>query len=180
MMAAALLLLKRVPAWAWIALALIGAGWLYGHTCYNAGQADVQAKWDASVERGKAQVARLQAESNRVSTKIVTQYVDRVHVVKEKADAIVRQVPVFVPAGLPLLPGGFRLLHDAAATNEPVPVGSDAADGAPVAPQDVAATVAGNYATDHETAERLISLQDWVYRQCLNNPPPDGCVKPYE
>jgi hypothetical protein len=44
-----------VPAWVWVAFLLLGAGWYYGHTRYNAGQADIQAKWDES--RAKAEQA---------------------------------------------------------------------------------------------------------------------------
>jgi hypothetical protein len=164
-------------------LALAFAGWMvhsYGAGKFAAGQADVQAQWDKQKRADADAAAKLQAEANRVSTKIVTQYVDRVRVVREKSNAIVRQVPVFVPPGLPDLPGGFRLLHDAAAANEPLPSGASVFDAAPVPAQTVAATVADNYGTDHETAERLISLQDLVYAQCMKNPPPEGCTAPYD
>lgn len=167
-----------------VLLLLLGlVGWkihAYGAARYAEGEADVQAQWDKQKRADADAAAKLQAEANRVSTKIVTQYVDRVRVVREKSNAIVRQVPVFVPPGLPDLPGGFRLLHDAAAANEPLPSGASVFDAAPVPAQTVAATVADNYGTDHETAERLISLQDLVYAQCMKNPPPEGCTAPYD
>ena len=168
-MTAILLFLKRVPSWAWIGLALIAAGWFYGHTRYNAGQADVQAKWDASVEKGKAEIARLQAQANRISTKIETKYLTRVETIRGATQTIVRQVPVFVPAGSCELPGGFRVLHDAAAQGY-VPDAARIPDAAPVPAQAVAGTVADNYGTCHETAERLIELQDWVREQKAANP----------
>jgi len=168
-MTAFLLLLKRVPSWAWIGLALIAAGWVYGHTRYNAGQADVQAKWDASVEKGKAEIARLQAQANRISTKIETKYLTRVETIRGATQTIVRQVPVFVPAGSCELPGGFRVLHDAAAQGS-VPDAARIPDAAPVPAQAVAGTVADNYGTCHETGERLIELQDWVREQKAANP----------
>lgn len=168
-MTAILLLLRRVPAWAWIALALVGAGWFYGHLRYNAGQRDVQEKWDAAVERGKAEIAKLQAQANRVSTKIETQYITRVEKIRGDTQTIVRQVPVFVPAGSCDLPGGFRVLHDAAAQGS-VPDPAGAADAAPVPAQAAAATVVDNYGTCRETAERLTSLQQWVREQKAINP----------
>ena len=168
-MTSVLLALKRVPSWAWIGLALIAAGWVYGHSRYNAGQADVQAKWDASVEKGKAEIARLQAQANRISTKIETKYLTRVETIRGATQTIVRQVPVFVPAGSCELPGGFRVLHDAAAQGS-VPDPARAADAATVPAQDAAATVAGNYGACRETAARLISLQDWVKQQKALNP----------
>ena len=147
----------------------------YGEARYAAGQANVQAKWDKSVERGRKEVERLRAEAGKITVRTEVQYIDRVKVIREKGDAIVREVPVFVPAGSPDLPGGFRLLHDAAAAAGPVPDAAGIPDAAPVPAQAVAATVAGNYAIAHETAARLTALQDWVRQQCMANPPPEGC-----
>jgi hypothetical protein len=129
----------------------------------------VQAKWDQSIERGKAEIARLQAQANRVSTKIETQYLTRVEKIRGDTQTIVRQVPVFVPAGSCDLPGGFRVLHDAAAEGS-VPDPARAADAAPVPAQAAAGTIADNYGTCRETAERLTSLQDWVKQQQAINP----------
>ena len=169
------------PIKAGIALALIGllalAGWRihsYGEARYEAGQAATQAKWDKAVERGKKEVERLRTAAGKVTVRTEIQYRDRVRVIREKGDALVREVPVFVPAGSSL-PGGFRLFHDAAAANGPVPDAAAIADAVPVDAQAVAATVADNYATFHETAQRLTSLQDWVMAQCKANPPPEGC-----
>lgn len=49
--------LRRVPLWAWAVVGLVAAGAWYGHTQRLAGRAEVQAKWDAAVERGAAQAA---------------------------------------------------------------------------------------------------------------------------
>lgn len=152
-------------------------GWrihAYGNARYAAGQANVQGKWDQAVARGQKELARLRAEAGKVTVRTEVQYIDRIKVIREKGDAIVREVPVFVPAG-PVLPGGFRLLHDAAAANGPVPDPAGIATAAPVPAQTAAATVAGNYGTCHETAQRLTSLQAWVRGQCKANPPPEGC-----
>jgi hypothetical protein len=55
-------------------------------------------------------------------------------------------------------------LHDAAALGLPAPGHAGPADdaGSGIALSTVAATNAGNYATCHETAERLTSLQEYV------------------
>lgn len=163
-------------------LAVLGLfGWrihAYGESRYEAGQASTQAKWDKAVERGKAEVERLRLAAGKVTTVTEVKYIDRVKVIREKGDEIVRQVPVFVPAGSSDLPGGFRLLHDAAARNVALPEAGAIADAAGVPAQDVAATVAGNYAICHETAQRLTSLQEWVLKQCKANPPPEGCGSP--
>jgi len=165
-------------------LAVMGFGtWMihsFGEARYAAGQADTKAEWDASIERGKKEIDRLRAAANQVSVKTVTKYVDRVKVVREKSDAIVQQVPVYLPAGSGLLPGGFRLLHDAGSANQPVPSGTDPFAAAPVPIETAAATVLDNYGTYHQVAARLTALQDWVYAQCLENPPAGGCVAPYD
>lgn len=158
------------------------AGWrihAYGAERYAAGQAKVRAEWDASIERGRKEVERLRAEASKVTVRTEVQYIDRVRVVKEKGDAIVREIPVFVPAGSGELGGGFRLLHDAAAQGRPVPDAAGIAHAAAVPAQDLAATVIVNYTTAHEVAERLTALQDWVFAQCKLNPPPEGCVAPH-
>lgn len=53
-MTAVLLFLKGVPLWIWVALALMSAGLLYGHARYNAGQADIQGKFDAHLAADQA------------------------------------------------------------------------------------------------------------------------------
>jgi len=170
------------PIKAAIALALVVllalAGWKvhsYGTARYKAGQANVQAEWDKSREAGRKEVERLRNAANRVTVRTETVYVDRVRTIREKGNEIVRNVPVYVPAGSPDLPGGFRLLHDAAAANEPVPASPGVADAAPVTAQAATVTVAANYAIAAENSARLTGLQDWVRQQCQSNPPPEGC-----
>jgi hypothetical protein len=143
---------------------------LFGQRRYAAGQAATQKDWDAAIARGQAEIARLQAEAGKITVKTETVYVDRIKTIREKGDEIIRKVPVYVPVGSCDLPGGFRLLHDAAAGNQPLPDPARIADAAPVDAQTVASTVAGNYGTCHETAQRLISLQDWVSGQAKINP----------
>lgn len=102
-------------------------------------------------------------DAARRDVKVVTQYVDRVQVVREKGDIIIKEVPVYVDREADracVVPVGFVRVHDGAAGN--VPVGDPgSADAAPsgIALSAVAATVAGNYTTCHENAEQLIALQ---------------------
>lgn len=173
------------PIRAAIVIALLAVlafiGWrihAYGEARYAAGQANVQAKWDKDKARQQKELERLRTAAAKVTVRTEIQYIDRVKVVKEKGDAIVREIPVFVPAGSGELGGGFRLLHDAAADGGPVPDAAGIAHAAPVPAQDLAATVLVNYTAAHETAARLTALQDWVYEQCRLNPPPEGCVAP--
>lgn len=102
-------------------------------------------------------------DAARRDVKVVTQYVDRVQVVREKGDTIIKEVPVYVDREADracVVPVGFVRVHDAAVANMPVgdPGSADAAPSG-VALSAVAATVAGNYTTCHENAEQLIALQ---------------------
>ncbi|MBU9122353.1 hypothetical protein KTD15_26560 [Burkholderia multivorans] len=102
-------------------------------------------------------------DAARRDVKIVTQYVDRVRVVREKGDTIIKEVPVYVDREADracVVPLGFVRVHDAAAANVPLghPGSTDAA-ATGVALSAVAATVADNYTTCHENAEQLIALQ---------------------
>lgn len=148
----------------------------YGEARYEAGQANVQADWDKSVEKGRVRLAELKAAAGRVTVRTETVYVDRIKTIRLRGEEIVREVQVFVPAGSAELSGGFRLFHDAAAGNQPLPDAAAITHAAPVDAQTVARTVADNYAASHEIAQRLTSLQDWVRDQCKANPPPEGCA----
>src|SRR5690606_9113054 len=73
-----------------LAAALIGFGWIKG-----AGH--VQAQWDAAVQQQTLQVAAVRERQAQATVKVVTQYVDRVRVVREKGETIIKEVPVYVP-----------------------------------------------------------------------------------
>jgi hypothetical protein len=95
---------------------------------------------------------------------VVTQYVDRVQVVHEQAKTIIKEIPVYVPSdpGACDLPGGFRLLHDAAATGNPLPGPAAIADAAPASAQTVTSTVSENYEQCLAISEQLTALQAWA------------------
>ena len=102
----------------------------------------------------------------QATVKVVTQYVDRVRVVREKGETIIKEVPVYVPVQADAacsINRGFVRLHDAAATGElPEPARDADATAAGIALSAVAGTVAANYQSCHENAEQLRALQEWV------------------
>lgn len=118
----------------------------------------------ARVQLAAAQAA---AKSAKTTTTVVTQYVDRVQIVREAGATITREVPVYVTAKADTacpVPLGFVRVHDAAAAGQlPQRSAGDLDAPAPgVALSTVADTVADNYTTCHETREQLIALQAWV------------------
>lgn len=142
-----------------LAVALIGLGWVTG-----AGH--VQAQWDAAAQQQNLVIAAVRQRQAEATVQVVTQYVDRVRVVREKADTIIKEVPVYVPVQADsacTINRGFVRLHDAAAAGE-LPEPARDADAAPagLALSAVAGTVAENYQTCHENAEQLRALQAWV------------------
>ena len=100
------------------------------------------------------------------TVKVVTKYVDRVRLMREKGDTIIKEVPVYVPAQADAactVNRGFVRLHDAAAAGElPTSTGDSDAAASSLALSTVATTVAANYQTCHENAEQLRALQGWV------------------
>jgi hypothetical protein len=161
--------LRRIPGWVYVLFLLVAAGLYYGHARYNAGQTNIQAKWDAQKAKDAAEIAKLKAKAREVTVKVETKYVDRIQTVRVKGDTIIQKVPVYVPRDLPELPPAFRWLHDHAAQGT-VPGPAESPDGSPVAPADVAGTVAANYTTCLATAEQLKGLQEWINEQRRLNP----------
>ena len=149
----------RLLALAALAVALIGFGWVKG-----AGH--VQTRWDAAVQQQTLQATAIRERQAQATVKVVTEYVDRVRIVREKGDTIVKEVPVYVPVQADAactINRGFVRLHDAAAASElPEPAKDADAAAAGIALSAVAGTVAANYQTCHENAEQLRALQGWV------------------
>jgi len=149
----------RLLALAALAIALIGLGWIKGAE-------HVQTRWDPAIQQQTLQVAAIRERQAEATVKVVTQYVDRVRVVREKGDTIIKEVPVYVPVQADAacsLNRGFVRLHDAAAAGElPASAGDADAPAAGIALSAVAGTVAANYRTCHENAEQLRALQAWV------------------
>ena len=142
-----------------LAVALTGLGWVKG-----AGH--VQSQWDAAVHQQTLQIAAVRQRQAEATVQVVTRYVDRVRVVREKGDTIIKEVPIYVPVQADAactINRGFVRLHDAAAAGElPEPARDPDAAAAGVALSAVAGTVAANYQTCHENAEQLRALQAWV------------------
>lgn len=142
----------RLLAFSALGVALVGFGWIKGAS-------HVQAQWDAAVQQQTLQAAVARERQAQTTVKVVTQYVDRVQVVREKGDTIIKEVPVYVPVQADAactINRGFVRLHDAAAAGDlPEPARGVDATAAGLALSTVAGTVAANYQTCHENAEQL-------------------------
>ena len=66
----------RLLALVALAITLIGFGWINGAE-------HVQARWDASVQQQTLQATAVRERQAQATVKVVTEYVDRVRVVRE-------------------------------------------------------------------------------------------------
>jgi hypothetical protein len=128
-----------------------------------------QEKWEARVAEVKLEMAKKETASAESSVKVVTKYITKVEVVKEKGDLIAKQIPNLISAtadGQCVIPNGFVLLHDSASRNEvPDASGSTNEGTSEVKLSGVGKTITENYTTYHQVAEQLRSLQEWVKEQ---------------
>ena len=149
----------RLLALAALCIALFSSGWLKGAS-------HVQAQWDAATAAQQQAQAQLQIRQAEATVQVVTQYVDRIEVVREKGDTLIQEIPVYVPVQADAactVHRGFVSLHDAAAAGElPTAPGDPDALTEGLALSAVAAAVVTNYQTCHENAEQLKALQDWI------------------
>jgi hypothetical protein len=150
-------LLYRIAAYAAVALALIGFGWLKGSEHWHTKLIEAQT---AALKEG----VRIQTVRGEVTTKVETKYVKVLVHDGVVTETITKEVPVYVPASTPDLPGGFRLLADAAAAGV-VPDPARLADAAPVPAQVATASVVANYGSCRQVIHQLEGLQEWVREQ---------------
>ncbi len=139
----------------------LGIGWI-------AGTRHAQTRWDSTVESQQLALAEVKTQQAEAAIQVVTKYVDRIQVVREKGDTILKEVPIYVPAHADAactVQHGFVSLHDAAAAGElPEPARDADAPAEGLALSALASAVATNYQICHENAEQLKALQDWIRR----------------
>ena len=136
---------------------------------YMEGGISNQEKWEAKVAEAKLEMAKKDAASAEASTKVVTKYITKIEVVKEKGDVIIKEIPKYISQDADAkcaVPNGFVMLHDSASRNE-VPDSTRGIDAgtSDIKLSGVAATVTENYTTYYKVAEQLKSLQEWIKTQ---------------
>lgn len=150
----------RIPRWVWTSGAILIALFV----AFKLGQKDIRDDWRESREKGKKIVDELREKANTVTTKIEKQieYRDRTIYVQGKERERIKEV--FVPFDSGFLSGGFRLYHDAAATNA-IPDPTQIPNAAPTAVTDVASTIDTNYQLCHKAYARVEEWQNWAREQ---------------
>jgi hypothetical protein len=136
---------------------------------YMEGGISNQEKWEAKVAEAKLEMAQKETASAEATTKVVTKYVTKIQIVKEKGDVIIKEVPKYITkesdAKCPI-PNAFVVLHDSASKNEVPDATRLANEGtSDTKLSTVTETVVGNYSICHQNAEQLKSLQEWIKLQ---------------
>lgn len=146
-----------IPAlpWRWLAVGALAIA--VGGYGYVKGAQSVRRDFDAYKAEIALKEAQRKAEQARVTTQVITKYVDRVTVVKEKSDAIVQQAQANVSGSCP---GSVGVYHDAAALQ--VPPAPRATDEGTTDAKDLTVTITENYGACHQVRAQLLSLQEWV------------------
>lgn len=134
-----------------------------------------EMSWRLRVQQQEAEIARLKAASENASVKIVTKYIERTKVVKEKNDAIRTQVTKYITKEADAncsIPRSAIVLHDAAAKNVVPDSASGVNEGTAgdITLSKLLDTTVLNYGTFYEVREQLKALQDWVREQKKINP----------
>jgi hypothetical protein len=136
---------------------------------YMEGGVSNQEKWQAKVAEVKLEMAKKDTASAEATTKVITEYVTKIQVVREKGDTIVKQIPTYITKDADAkcdVSNSFVMLHDSASQNE-IPDSTRTIDAgtSKVKISGVAETVIDNYTTYYEVAEQLKSLQQWIKSQ---------------
>jgi hypothetical protein len=133
---------------------------------HNNGKAQTQALWDLDVVRMQGAISAARARQAAVEVRVVTEYVDRVKVVVEKGEIIVKKVTEYVSvesdARCDVNCGFLRLYAEAAGTklSPSARYSDDTPSGTALSA--VAAGLSDNFTQCNVIREQLIALQQWA------------------
>ena len=134
----------------------------------HAEQAAAAARAEVATAVAARDAAVRTAQTEQSTTRVVTEYVDRVHVVRERGATIVKEVPVYVTPTADAacaVPAGFVRLYNAAAQGIALDHEGARDPDAPAAGitlSAVADTTAHNFGLCHERGETIAGLQHYV------------------
>lgn len=123
----------------------------------------LSAQIETAAVQDRVDRANLHEAQEKVTVKVVTKYVEKQRKNHEVSSKIKEVLPDYVPTGM-FFPGSFRVFFDASIEGR-VPDPAAVANAAPVTAEDVARTTADNAEIYRDTADRLVSLQEWVTEQ---------------
>ena len=161
MMYAIWLYIKSIPGTIYVIILALVVISLYGHYREQLGRRVVHAQWDAATIKRESDAAKATVKKQEVVEKIVTVFVKKAAKDKIITRTLIKEVDRYVSRTDPMLSGGFRLLHDAAASGKEISDTTGIDDEA-VAAATVAETIAENYTECRYDKDRLGALQEIV------------------
>jgi hypothetical protein len=145
----------KIAAAVFLLIAVFGIGYMKGSSRADVIIAEAGAK-------ASEQIAELERKNSEISNTVVTKYVDKVRVVKEREYVYLGQAQTNVPSQFNLS-AGWLYLHDFGAK------GSDAdatrasdATTSTIRDNTALGVVLKNYSTCKENANQLETLQQWI------------------
>lgn len=138
-------------------------------TAYIKGMSHVQDKWNDAIQKENIATLKRTVVRHEITEKVVTQFVDRVKIVKEKGETITKEVPYVVTKEVDsacTINNGFVRLWNDSNKGELSQAARDIdAATSLVVLSDVAAQHSREAEICRATEEQLMSLQQWVREQ---------------
>jgi len=108
------------------------------------------------------QIAVLEKKNAEISGKVVTEYVDRTNIIKEK-EYVYRDIATKVVPAQHDLSNGWVFAHDASATSSDAdPTRSSDASPSGIKDNEALLTIFNNYSRCMQNSQQLVSLQQWI------------------
>lgn len=158
-------MLSAIPFPYKVIAAVLALALLFGGTYwkgYSSGRAIAAEEIQQFKDKNAKIIADLERKNAQVKERVVTQYVDRVRVVKQQ-EVVYRDRAIASVPQQAVMSNGWVYLHDASATSNEADV-EESSDAKPsgVTDTQALAAIVSNYARCNANATQLESLQDWV------------------
>ncbi len=129
---------------------------------YMKGSASADTKIAKFAAEKSELLAKIEKKNSEISTTVVTEYVDRVNVIKEKEYVYIELAENDVPIQH-IMSNGWVYTHDISASGNDADA-TRASDATPsgIADNKTLVTITSNYSTCEQTAAKLIQLQKWI------------------
>jgi hypothetical protein len=140
-------------------LALIAGVFFYG---YMKGSAHAEAELARFSAKANAKIAALEKKNAEISNNVVTEYIDRVEVIREK-EYVYRDLGKNNVPGQYNLSNGWVYTHDVSASaSDADPARASDATSSGIKDNTALLTIISNYANCQANAEQLRQLQQWI------------------
>jgi hypothetical protein len=140
-------------------LALIAGVFFYG---YMKGSAHAEAELARFSAKANAKIAALEKKNAEISNNVVTEYIDRVEVIREK-EYVYRDLGKNNVPGQYNLSNGWVYTHDVSASaSDADPARASDATSSGIKDNTALLTIISNYANCQANAEQLRQLQPWI------------------